>query len=339
MAYSTGRRQCAMEDSCKQAAVYSCHGCSKNFCGNHVADHRRKLGEEMNEIISEHDHLKNIFTQHTSNPNLHPSIQQVDEWENESIVKIQQKAKELREQLLQLTTTQIIELSKRLEPFSEQLSKGRELDDFIETDLNFWKAKLNFIKSDLTSPLKFAMHQNDDVPLVRNTSVILKTINERFDRVLDDKLRIIEDGEVVIHDGPAGYKEIRGKNEYASGCHKIRLRIESALSINMYLGINSKATPLQSQSYSSKSAYLWCSGNSIRSGGASQSNSSNPPIEMKKNDLIKLIFDCDNQKISMINERTNATHELPVNLENCPFPWQLHINLLCPQECVRILPQ
>jgi hypothetical protein len=338
MAYSIGHQQCVMEDSCKQAAVYFCYGCSKGFCGNHVADHRRKLGEEMNEIISEHDHLKNIFTQHASNPNLHPLIQQIDEWEKESIVNIQQKAKGLREQLLQLTTTHIMKLSKRLEPLSDQMSKGRELDDFIETDLNVWKEKLNLIKSDLTSPLKFAVHQNDDVPLVRNISVILKTINERFDRVLDDKLRIIEDGEVVIRDGPAQHKEIRGKNEYASGCHKICLRIESALSINICLGINSKATPLQSQSHSSKSAYVWFSGNYIYSGGTCQNNSSNPLIEMEKNDIIALIFDCDNQKISMTNERTNATHELPVNVKNCPFPWQLHINLYNPQECVRILP-
>ncbi len=137
-----------------------------------------EIFSEMNEIISEHDHLKNIFTQHTSNPNLHPLIKQIDEWEKESIEKIQQKAKELREQLLQPITTQINELSKRLEPLSEQLKKDRELDDFIETDLGFWKQTLDFIKSDLTSPLRFTINQDDETPLVRNTSIILKAINE-----------------------------------------------------------------------------------------------------------------------------------------------------------------
>jgi hypothetical protein len=339
MAYSTGRKQCVMDGSCKQAAIYGCQGCSQAFCSKHIADHRRKLGNEMNEIISEHDHLKNTFTQHTTDPNQHPLIKQIDEWEKESIAKIQQKAKELREQLLQPAATQINELSKRLEPLSEQLTTGRELDDFVEPDLVFWKGKLDSIKSDLVSPLKFSINQDDNAPLVRNISVILKTVNEWFDRVFDDKVRIEEDGEVVIHNGPKGNKEIRGKIEYTSGCHQIRLRIEYAYGSSIFLGINSKSTPLQSESYSQKTAYLWHGNNYIYSNGSAVSNGSNPPIEMKKNDIITLIFDCDNLKISMINERSNAKHELTIDINNCPFPWQLHVNLSSPLERIRILPQ
>ncbi len=107
-----------------------------------MTDHRQKLGEEMNAIISEYEHLKNIFTQHKSNQNLHPLIKQIDDWEKESIEKIQLKAKELREQLLQPAAMQINELFKRFEPVLEQLNKGRELDGFIETDLNLWKETL-----------------------------------------------------------------------------------------------------------------------------------------------------------------------------------------------------
>ena len=67
-------------------------------------------------------------------------------------------------------------------------------------------------------------------------------------------------------------------------------------------------------------------------------NTSTPRIEMKMNDIIILIFDCDQRKISMINERTNIKHELSVNIDHCPFPWQLHINLYEPNSRVRILP-
>jgi hypothetical protein len=182
--------------------------------------------------------------------------------------KIQQKAKELREQLLQPITMQINELSKGLEPLSEQLKKGRELDDFIETDLGFWKQTLDFIKSDLTSPLRFTINQDDETPLVRNTSITLKAINEWFEQVSDDRVRIAEDGEVVIHDSPQGHKEIRGKNDYSSSCHKIRLRIEYTVNMKLFLDINSKATPLQSASYLSRTAYLWFSGNRICSNGS-----------------------------------------------------------------------
>jgi hypothetical protein len=293
----------------------------------------------MNEVISEHDQLKNIFTQLASNPNLHPLIKQIDEWEKESIAKIHQKAKELREKLLQPTTTQISELSKRLELFSEQLNRRRESDDFVETDLSFWKEKLDALKSDLTSPLKFAINHDDDAPLVRNISFVLKTINERFERVFDDKLRIVEDGEAVINGGSTGWSEIRGTNEYSSGCHKIRLRIERVFDAGGFFGINSKATPLKSLSFSSKTACGWSSNNCINSNGLYMEKSSGHRIEININDIITLIFDCDKRKISMINERTNVRHGISVNIEDCPFPWQLHVNIGDAQGCIRILPQ
>jgi hypothetical protein len=195
------------------------------------------------------------------------------------------------------------------------------------------------IKCDLSFPLKFAINQDDKTPLVRNKSVILRTINEQFERVFDDKVRIAEDRAVVIHDDPPERKEIRGKNKYSSGCHKIRLRIESPFNITLLWGINSKATTLRSQSYSSKSAYLWCNNNCTYSNGSSQSNTSNPRIGMNKNDIITLIFDCNNREISTINKRTNTKHELTVNIDNSPFPWQLHVNMNHVKECVCILPQ
>ena len=340
MAYSTVRQQCAMDNSCKQAGVFKCQGCGNAYCSNHSADHRRKLGQELDGIISEHDHLKNIFTQHTSNLNLDSLIKQIDDWKRESIEKIQRKANELHEQLLQSTATHITELSNRLEPVSGQLNKGREFDDFVEQDLSLWKETLARIKTDLISPLNFVVTQHDGNPLVRNVSivVIMKTVNERFDRVFNNQARIVEDGAVVIRDGSDGWTEIRGKNEYSSGCHQIRLRIESAIGANMFLGINSKETVLQASSCFSKSAYLWRGNNDVYLNGSCQTNACNPCVEMKTNDIITLMFDCDNKKISMINERTKTTHELTINVNDCSFPWQLHVNMYNVGESIRILP-
>ena len=58
----------------------------------------------MNIIIDEHDQFQHALNQQTANSDSHPLIKQIDEWEKESIVKIQQKATELRQELLQLTT-------------------------------------------------------------------------------------------------------------------------------------------------------------------------------------------------------------------------------------------
>jgi hypothetical protein len=58
---------------------------------------------------------------------------------------------------------------------------------------------------------------------------------------------------------------------------------------------------------------------------------------MKTNDIISLILDCDERLIMMINERSKAKHELPVNIDNCPLPWQLHVVLHEPNSRIRIL--
>ncbi len=60
---------------------------------------------------------------------------------------------------------------------------------------------------------------------------------------------------------------------------------------------------------------------------------------MNNNEIIALIFGCDNGKISIINERSNAKHELTVNVDNCSFPCRLHVNMRYAKERVHILPQ
>jgi len=141
----------------------------------------------------------------------------------------------------------------------------------------------------------------------------------------------------VIHDHSNVCTEIRGKNEYTTGCHHIRLRIEETSSSWLFLGINSKSIPLKSQSHTSESSYGWSCNNYTWSNGQPQENISKHQIEMRNNDLISLFFDCDNCLIMMINERTQAKHTLPVITSYCPFPWQLHVVLREPNNCLQIL--
>ena len=154
MASSSTRKQCANGNGCKQMAAALCEGCSQALCEGcsqalctkHFIDHRRFLGEEMNGIISEHDQFQHTLNQKTTNPESHPLITQIDEWEKESIVKIRQKAKQLRQELLQLATVHLDELSKKLRHLSEKLKEGREEDSFVETDLRDWKKSLDNLK-------------------------------------------------------------------------------------------------------------------------------------------------------------------------------------------------
>jgi hypothetical protein len=339
MASALTRKQCANGNDCKQPSAALCEGCSKALCTKHFIDHRRLLGEEMDAIICQHDQFQHTLNQQTTNSDSHPLIKQIDEWEKESIIKIRQKAKEIREQLLNLTTAHTVDLSKKLRNVSEKLKEAREHDSFVETDLQQWKTTIEGLKANFASPSTFTINRQHEIPLVRNISINLGGTIELFERVSDNRIRIEENGQVAIQNASAvhSYTELRGKNEYTSGRHEIRLCIEQSADIWTFLGINSKSVPLQNQSQSSKSTYGWTNNNCLWLNGHGQKPTSAPRIEMKTNDIINLIFDCDNQKISMINERTLARHELTININYCPFPWQLHVNLSEPQSRVRIL--
>jgi hypothetical protein len=339
MATSSTRKQCANDDDCKQAAVTNCEGCSKAFCIKHFTDHRRLLDEEMNMIIDEHDLLKNSLNQQITKPDSHSLIKQIDQWEKDSIGKIQQRANELRQELFQSTNTYTNDLSKKFQQLSEKLKESRENDNFIETDLHDWKRTLANLKANLTSPSRISINRCDNISLVENISISLfKVTNDLFQYVFDNAVEIVDDGQVAVRNGSQQCTELRGRNEYEQGCHNIRLCIEQLTGNWIFFGINSKKTPLRSYSHTSESAYGWSSNNYIWMTGTSELNKSNASFEMKMNDTVTLIFDCDHCRICMINERSNVKHELVVNIKNCPFPWQLHVVLYGPNSRVRILP-
>jgi hypothetical protein len=291
----------------------------------------------MTIIISEHDHLQNTFNQQPTEPDSHPFVKAIDEWEKVSIVKIQQKAKALRLELNHLTTLHKDELAKRLRHLSEQLNDSRENDNFIELDLQQWKTTLKDLKVMLDPSSTFSFEEHANSPLLQNISVVFTVENDLFQQVFDNTAEIKQNGQVVIHDPSYNYTEIRGENEYSSGRHTIRLCIEQSADRWTFLGIISKSKPLQKQSFNSKSAYGWTNNNYLCLNGEYQPNRSISRIEMKTNDIISLIFNCDKRKISMINERTNAKYELDVNIDHCPYPWQFHVNLYEANSCVRIL--
>jgi len=338
MACLSIRKQCTIDNSCKQGSVTNCEGCSKAFCVKHFTEHRRLLDEEMNVIISEHDHLKSTLNQHAVKPDHHPLFKDINNWEKESMAKIQQRAKELRQELLLSTNAHEKELTKKLQQLSEKLKKSRESDDYIEADLQCWKKILDNLKTDLNSQLNISINKNDNVVLIPNVSITsTKVTSDLFERVSDNRVQIQQNGKVALSDKTQNATEARGKKEYKSGRHEIRLFIEKFINKWIFFGINSKLTQLQNSSYRSASTYGWSSNDYMWVNGTEHRNNSNSPIEMKMNDIIVLILDCDNRKISLINERTKAKHELVVNIDSCPFPWQFQVNLYEPDCCVRVL--
>jgi len=166
----------------------------------------------------------------------------------------------------------------------------------------------------------------------------MTTSEDIFERCRDGA-KIEDNGRLVVHNESDCPVEVRGKVGYSSGIHRFRLQIEkNPLRTWIFFGIISKSILMRPNSYESSSAYGWADYNDFFLAGIRQNNQTTGQFSHTlENDIITLVFDCDNQKISYTNERTEYTHQINIDISKCPFPWQLHINLFGEDDRVRLL--
>jgi hypothetical protein len=53
---------------------------------------------------------------------------------------------------------------------------------------------------------------------------------------------------------------------------------------------------------------------------------------------IEFELDCDNRQISYVNQKTKNRRKINVNIEKCPFPWQVEFYLFETGDSVQLLP-
>ena len=247
----------------------------------------------------------------------------IDDWERKSISQIQKIAEEARNDLAQYTTGRFNNLKRKLKELTDELQQGRVNKDFIETDLVAWKNKLNQLKEEVINPPPVLVREDYTklIPKIRVNVVYAQEVFERSSGNADFE----ENGKVVyVKNNSDIYTEVRGKYEYTTGQHTLSFKVEELTGWILF-GIISKSTPLQIHSYTSSSCYGWYNGpNFVYAAGQ---HICGPNNDVAQNDVVHLIINCDERLIRLTNERTNQTMELQIDLQKCPFPWQLHLNL------------
>ncbi|CAF1476413.1 unnamed protein product [Rotaria magnacalcarata] len=84
----------------------------------------------------------------------------------------------------------------------------------------------------------------------------LHMMQETFDSVYSNTLKIEEHGLVVVLIGKREHSEVRGRNSYSSGINCIKFQIEKMLNNEwISFGVLSQSTPMASTSFSSPSFY------------------------------------------------------------------------------------
>ncbi|CAF4065792.1 unnamed protein product, partial [Adineta steineri] len=169
MATANNRAKCSVCN--KTNATCFCARCSKGFCFQHLTEHRQILHRQLDEIINDHDQFQQTIIQQKQDPHNSSLFQQINQWETDSIEKIQQTAQQCRETLMKLTQKTINDVEKKFIELSQKLKEIREENEFNEIDLQHFQLKLTQITEELLQPSNIFIRQ-DSQEYIKKISVI-----------------------------------------------------------------------------------------------------------------------------------------------------------------------
>jgi len=177
MATATGKTRCVMCG--KEKATLKCGGCSRDFCYNHWDIHRQELNKQLDEIELNRDLFRQSLTQHVEQPNNNTLMQQIDQWEQNSIEIIQQTAEQARQILIKNTKRYIHEIEIKLNKVTNQLRESRDEDDFNEINLCQFQEELNRLTEALNKPSTVSIRE-DSTPFINKISVEISDKDSTF---------------------------------------------------------------------------------------------------------------------------------------------------------------
>ncbi len=143
----------------KETSTFICGGCSNNFCRNDLMKHLQILSQELDQIENDHDQFREKLNEHKNDPKTHLLIQKIDQWEKDSIKKIEQTATRFRERVMNYTKKFLIQLENKLNNIAKELKRIREENEFNEVDLERFRQKLNKLKEELDQPTNISIEQ------------------------------------------------------------------------------------------------------------------------------------------------------------------------------------
>ena len=152
---TTSKKRCVTCE--KNGGILICDGCQQSFCGKHVMEHRDKLGVQLDCLVQEHDLMKLQVELMSTN---HVLFKQIDQWEKESIMKIQDAANHARENLRKILGQSKQRFSKRFDDIREDFQASRVADDYSENDLTQWTNDLKTLKKEIESPDEIEIFKN-----------------------------------------------------------------------------------------------------------------------------------------------------------------------------------
>jgi chromosome segregation ATPase len=174
MATVTSKIHCV---TCKKEKVtYKCEGCAQKFCLNHLVNHHQLLIKQLDEIENQQNLFRQLLSEQSDDQQKHSLIQQINQWEKNSIQKIQQMADEVRQVVIEHASKHMKEIEIRLTKLTEELKLIRQEDDFNEIHLNQLKEKLNQLEEQFKKPSRTIIVEENSSAFINEISVFITSV-------------------------------------------------------------------------------------------------------------------------------------------------------------------
>lgn len=134
MAMSTSPIHCSNCDETEN--LLECKGCLQVFCFKHLPNHRETINETLNQLQDNCNLFRETIFDQKNEINNRYLVKQINQWERESIDKIQQIANKCRERIINYTNKFIIEIENNLNDLNEQSKQVRKENRLNEILLN-----------------------------------------------------------------------------------------------------------------------------------------------------------------------------------------------------------
>ncbi|CAF1341546.1 unnamed protein product [Didymodactylos carnosus] len=154
---ATSKAPCAKCE--KNSGITTCDGCLEKFCRRCFNDHRQDLSKELDNVVYEHDMLKQQLETPKENDS-HRLLKQIDKWKEDSIGKINQLADQCRTDVVKLLDKNKDRLIDRFLKITNRVRKGRDDEDYDERDLSKWMDNLKELKNELIELSNFHVEED-----------------------------------------------------------------------------------------------------------------------------------------------------------------------------------
>lgn len=296
----------------KMVGVFTCRGCAGNFCLRHTSEHREYLQKTLNDILYNYDIFKRNFKEQNTEQYQHVFLEEIDRWEQESIEKIRQYAESIRKELIITLRDYKKDFQARLDELKQQIDTANQDGGFYENDLRQWSEKLNDLQRIYIDQQAVKIEEDiDSISFIPKISLNF-LLNKRR-----DSQNPYED-----------YSTLKQKDEYSSGKHLLRFKIEQyEPNSSILFGVISKSASNISNPYKNPTFYGWTERNIAYLAGIPEANLNGYVSDFQSNDICILTIDCNQEMINLTNERTQCSYDLEIDLTKCPFPWESNVHL------------